>query len=67
MSIGIRRFAPIIAAVLSLAGVGVASMFEPEPLPPCPTRNAKVIVQRTNNGIVLVPCAPANKPKGGQD
>ncbi len=50
MSVGIRRSAPIIAAVLSLAGVGVAAALQPEPLPPCPTRNGHPIVRRTDSG-----------------
>jgi hypothetical protein len=48
-----RRGAPIVAAVLSLAGVGVAAALQPEPLPPCPTRNGYPIVRRTDSGKLL--------------
>ncbi len=58
---GIHRSAPIIAAALSLAGVGIAALLEPEPLTPCP-----LVIRHKNNGTVAVPCAPVDKPKSGQ-
>ena len=67
MSVDIRRLAPLIAAVLSLAGVGVASTFQPESLPTCPSRNTQVTVPRKNIGTVPVTCKPAKTAKGGQD
>ena len=60
MSVGIRRSAPIVAAVLALAGVGVAAALQPEPLPPCPTRNGHAIVRRTDSGK---PLCTITKPK----
>ncbi len=60
MSVGIRRIAPIVAAVLSLAGVGVAAALQPEPLPPCPTRNGHPIVRRSESGKLL---CTITKPK----
>ena len=68
MSVDIRRSAPIIAAVLALAGVAVAAAIEPEPLPPpCPSNGPEITVPRADNGTVEPLCKPADNPKGGPD